>query len=42
MSESEPEPTAKIEIGGQAEVIPAEQVEAEKAEQEKVEQEEEG
>jgi hypothetical protein len=39
MSEPEPEPTAKIEIGAEAKVIPAEQV---TAEAEQAEQEEEG
>jgi hypothetical protein len=34
MSEAEPEPTAKIEIGAEAEVIPAEQAEQEKEGQE--------
>lgn len=39
MSESEPEPTAEITIGAEAEVIPAEQAEAEQAEQEEEGQE---
>jgi hypothetical protein len=39
MSQPEPEPTAQIEIGAEAEVIPAEQVAAEQAEPEEEGQE---
>jgi hypothetical protein len=40
MSETEAEPTAKIEIGANAEVIPAAQVQAEKEAEKEAEEEE--